>query len=130
MVTERAKISLNEIGFGSTVFAGSTEMLRFWVGNAKATEILYSGNMYPAEEAKNLGLINEIASENNLMKVAYNAASVMASKNPQAFASIKLLLRKRVADEMIRCEEESIEEFVNIWYSEDTWENLKNIKIH
>lgn len=130
MVTGKAKISLNEIGFGSSVFAGSTEMLRFWVGNAKATKILYSGAMYPAEEAKNIGLIHEIASKHDFMDVTRNAASVMASKNPQAFASIKSLLRRKVAEEMMSREKESIEEFVNIWYSEATWANLQNINIH
>ena len=46
MTNGKAKISLNEIGFGSSVFAGSTEMLRFWVGNANATTILYTGAIY------------------------------------------------------------------------------------
>lgn len=129
MVAGKAKISLNEIGIGSSVFAGSTEMLRFWVGNAKATEVLYSGTMYPAEEAKNIGLIHEIASEQHLMDVARKVASGIASKNPQAFASIKSLLRKKVVKDMMSREKESIEEFVNIWYSETTWANLQNIKI-
>jgi len=40
-----AKIALNEIAFGSSVFAGSTEMLRFRTG-ARASEVLYSGAMY------------------------------------------------------------------------------------
>ncbi|UCD90702.1 MAG: enoyl-CoA hydratase/isomerase family protein, partial [Desulfobacterales bacterium] len=40
MVSGRAKISLNEISIGSSVFAGSTEMLRFCVGNRNATEVL------------------------------------------------------------------------------------------
>src|ERR1700730_17239221 len=46
MVMGNAKISLNEIGFGSSVFAGSTEMLRFWVGNSNASKILCSGALY------------------------------------------------------------------------------------
>jgi Delta3-Delta2-enoyl-CoA isomerase len=36
IVSGKAKI-FNEIGFGSSVFAGSMEMLRFWVGSANAT---------------------------------------------------------------------------------------------
>jgi len=66
MVPGKAKISLNEIGFGSSVFAGATEMLRFWVGSAMATEVLYSGAMYPANEAFRLGLVQEVISEENL----------------------------------------------------------------
>lgn len=130
MVGGSAKISLNEIGFGSSVFAGSTEMLRFWVGNANATKVLFSGAMYPAEEARDLGLVQEVAAEGDLMNAARDAASGFASKPPAAFASIKWLLRKPVADDMKRRELESIREFVTIWYSKTTWENLQKIKIH
>lgn len=129
MVAGKARISLNEIGFGSSVLAGSTEMLRFWVGSTNATKILYSGFMYPAEEAKSIGLVDEVATEQGLMGVAFNIASGLASKYTPAFASIKSLLRRSIVEEMIRRERKSIEEFVNIWYSEETWANLQNIKI-
>lgn len=130
MVTGKAKISLNEIGFGATVFAGSTEMLRFWVGSANATEVLYSGTMYSAEEAEKIGLVHEIVSESNLMDVAHNVASGFATKSPQTFTSMKSLLRKRAYEEMVLRENESIREFLDIWYSETTWAKLQNIKIH
>ncbi len=130
MITGKAKISLNEIGFGSSVFAGSTEMLRFWVGNANATAILYSGAMYQAEEAKALGLIHEAAAEQSLLAAAEHAAALLGAKASPAFASIKSLLRKSVAEEMRQREASSINEFAEIWYSDATWANLRNIKIY
>ncbi len=129
MLAGKAKISLNEIAFGSTVFAGSTEMLRFCVGSANASKVLYSGAMYPAEEAMSFGLVDEVATEHDLMDVAFNMAAALASKHPPAFASIKSLLRRSIAEEMIRRERESIKELVDIWYSENTWANLQDIKI-
>ena len=130
MVSGKAKISLNEISFGSSVFAGSTEMMRFCVGSKNTEEILYSGKMYSAEEAKVLGLIDEITSENELMNVATTIALELSGKSAPAFADIKLLLRRSVADEMRSKELDSIKRFVDIWYSENTWKNLQNIKIH
>lgn len=130
MTTAGAKIALNEIGFGSSVFAGSTEMLRFWVGNANATAILYSGAMYQAEEAKMLGLIHEASTEQNFTATVENAASVLGAKASLAFSSIKSLLRKSVAEEMRQREAGSVKEFVDIWYSEATWANLQKIKIY
>lgn len=53
----------------------------------------------------------------------------LASKRPAAFASIKSLLRKPVADAMASREAASIHEFVDIWYSEPTWTNLQSITI-
>lgn len=130
MIGGRAKISLNEIGFGSTVFAGSVEMLRFWVGGAAAAAVLYSGAMYSAAEAERLGLVDEVADGEGLTDAAARAASELAAKPAPAFASMKSLLRKPVADEMRRREAESVEEFVEIWYSEATRANLQTIKIH
>jgi Delta3-Delta2-enoyl-CoA isomerase len=130
MVSGKAKISLNEISFGSSVFAGSTEMLRFWAGSANATELLYSGEMYPAEKAKSLGLVQEVADEDKLIGAARKTASDFASKYQPAFASIKSLLRRSIAEEMRSREKESIKEFVDIWYSETTWAKLQDIKIH
>ena len=129
MVSGKAKISLNEISFGASVFAGSTEMLRFWVGSANATEVLFSGAMYSAEEAIRIGLVDQVMAESDLMHAAFNMASGLGSKYPPAFASIKSLLRRNTVEQMTRREQESIREFVEIWYSEQTWENLKHIRI-
>lgn len=49
MVSGKAKISLNEITFGSSVFAGSVAMLKFLVGGKNAQAILYDGAMYPSD---------------------------------------------------------------------------------
>ena len=130
MIAGRAKISLNEITFGASVFAGSTEMLRFWVGSARATDVLYSGAMYSAEEALDMDLIQAVSHEDQLIDRARQVAGDLAAKPAPAFAGIKSLLRKPIADEMIRREAESILEFVQIWYTEDTWVNIQNIKIH
>ena len=130
MVAGKSKISLNEIAFGSSVFAGSTEMLRFWIGNANATKVLYSGTMYSAEEAMSLGLVQEVLTEDNLLVQAKKIALDLSSKHPAAFASIKSLLRKPIAEDMMKRERTSILEFVDIWYSEPTWANLQNIKIN
>jgi len=130
MVTGRGRISLNEIAFGSSVFAGSTEMLRFWIGSANATQVLFSGAMYSAEEAKSLGLVQEVVVEDNLMVQARRIALDLASKYSLAFASIKSLLRKPITEEMMQRERTSIREFVDIWYSKPTWANLQDIKIY
>lgn len=130
MVAGKSKISLNEIAFGSSVFAGSTEILRFWIGSANATQVLYSGAMYSAEEAMHLGLVHKVSTENNLMAETGKIASELASKYSPAFASIKALLRKSIAEDMVKQERASIREFVDIWYSEPTWANLQDIKIH
>jgi hypothetical protein len=53
-----------------------------------------------------------------------------ADKDAAAFKSIKGLLRRPVAQEMVQREPDSIREFADIWYSEETWVQLREIVIH
>ena len=130
MVVGKAKISLNEITFGASVFAGTTEMLRFLIGSAKTSDVLYSGGMFSAEEAMDLGLVQASSNGDQLIDRASRIAADLAAKPAPAFASIKSLLRKPIADEMMRREAASIGEFVDIWYTAETWANIQNIKIY
>lgn len=130
MVSGRARISLNEITFGAPVFAGSLEMLRYWVGSRIAQSILYSGAMYSAEEALQLGLVDQVSSEDALAEDARKVAQELAEKDSWAFKGIKHLLRKPAVEQMIKRDKDAILEFVDIWYSEQTWENLKAIEIY
>lgn len=128
IMQEGSKISLNEIGFGSSVFAGSTEMLQFRVG-PRASEVLYSGAMYSPAEAREIGLVDEVVAADALLLRAGDVARELGSRRAAAFASMKSLLRKPVADSMASREAASIREFVDIWYSEPTWTNLRSITI-
>ena len=130
MVTGKARISLNEITFGVPVPAGSLAMLKYCAGSRNAQSIVYSGAMYSAEEALQMGLVDQVSTEDALAEDARKVAQELAQKDSSAFRSIKHLLRKPVAEQMIKREKDAILEFVDIWYSEQTWENLKEIEIY
>jgi enoyl-CoA hydratase/carnithine racemase len=86
--------------------------------------------MYSAEMAAQLGMIDRVSSTESLMKDARELAQHMARRDSAAFRSIKNLLRAPVAEDMARNEERSVQEFVSIWYSESTRQNLRGITIH
>jgi 3,2-trans-enoyl-CoA isomerase len=126
----KAKIGLNEITFGSTLPVGCVEMLKYCVGHGNAQKILYSGAMYSAEEARELGLVDQICPPEALLDTAKHVAKDFAQRDSAAFSNIKGLLRGPVAQEIARKEKDGILEFVDIWYSEETWNRLKGIQIH
>jgi 3,2-trans-enoyl-CoA isomerase len=130
MVSGKARISLNEINFGSSVFAGSVEMLKLLVGHRNAENVLYHGAMYSAEEALRMGLVDRVVSDADLEDEAGRVAREFAARDPDAFRSIKGLLRRAVAEQMEKTERGSIEEFVRIWYSEKTWARLQGKTIN
>jgi len=129
MATGKAKISLNEITFGSSVFAGSIEILKCVTGHRNAEIFALGGKMYAAEEAKALGLIDEIAGPDEVLPRAQALAAEMAARDAVAYAAIKKLLREPIIDEIKRTETDSIRRFVEIWYSPSTRALTKGIVI-
>jgi Delta3-Delta2-enoyl-CoA isomerase len=130
MASGKSRISLNEINFGSSLFPGSAVMLKYCVGNRNAEIIAYTGAMFSAEEAKNLGLVDAIVTEDALLQSTLQAAGEFSRRYSPAFESIKMLLRTETLKEVQAQDEKYKNEMVDIWYSEATWQQLKNIKIH
>lgn len=130
MVTGKAKIALNEVAFGSTIFAGSIDMLKVCAGDRNAELVAGTGKMFSAEEAKELGLIDIVATEDSLMEQSLEIARDYAKRGGPAYGAVKLLLREPMADAFKAREEKSIDDFIEIWYSDRTWKNLEQIKIH
>lgn len=129
MAEGKGKIGLNEVTFGSSVFAGSVEMLRACVGERNAERVLLSGEMLGGDGALALGLIDRIVPAADLLPLALEEARVMAGGDRHAFAELKRLLREPIAEAMRSREAGSIREFVRIWYSETTRKQLKGIEI-
>jgi 3,2-trans-enoyl-CoA isomerase len=130
MASGKARISLNEISFGASVTAGAVEMLTYCIGHRKAQEVLFSGAMFTPEEANQLGLIDQVTEDAELLEVSKAVAQDYIDTDLVAFASIKRWLKGPVAERMQQREPDSITEFVDIWYSENTRKNLQSILIH
>ena len=129
MVAEKAKISLNEITFGSTLFCSAVEMLRFLVGSRSASTIIYSGRMYSADEAVRFGLVDKAVAREELLSSARSVAEDHINTDGPAFKGIKCLLKNRIADYIRDSEKDSVLEFVDIWYSESVRASLRKIVI-
>jgi enoyl-CoA hydratase/carnithine racemase len=86
--------------------------------------------MYTAEDALRIGLVDSITSEETLMVEAKKIAEGFSQKNPAAFKTLKNLLRGPAADCFGRSEEDSILDFIEIWYSESTLKVLKGVVIN
>jgi enoyl-CoA hydratase/carnithine racemase len=129
MVNGKAKISLNEIAFGATVFQSAVDILKYWVGARVAQDVLLSGDMFSADQAHELGLVDQVVNPDDLYDRAGAVAEHLGQKNPAAYAHMKKMLRLPVVEAMSAHERETITEFVEIWYSDTLRENLRKIEI-
>lgn len=129
MVKGKPKIALNEMTFGSTVFSSVSEYLRFAVGSQSAQKVLYSGKMHSAEEALSIGLIDQATTQRSFGAAVNKIALEYASRDKKAFKSVKKLLRYDTYKKIEKNEKRTITEFVDIWYSKSTREQLSKIQI-
>ena len=129
MASGKARVSLNEITFGASLFAGSLEMLKCVAGHRNAEIIALGGAMYSAEEGLDLGLIDVVTEPDLVLSEAQNIAREMCKVDMTAFADIKRQLRASIVERIKRDEADQIKRFIDIWYSPSTREQTKGIKI-
>jgi len=129
MAAEGAKISLNEINIGVPVFAGPTAILEATVGHRDAELVLSIGRMYSPDEALTIGLVDTLMPAEAVLESAIHVADDFAGRNPDAFGQIKRLLREPVADACRPRENAAIDRFIDVWFSERTQAQLREVQI-
>ena len=129
MNDQQAKISINEINFGSTLFSSAVEILKYSTGERNAERIILSGEMYNAENALKNGMVDSICSKEQLTDRSLEIARGYSLKDSRAYESLKKISRLNTFETMKRYEKHSLREFTDVWYSEKTRDNLKDIKI-
>ena len=73
--------------------SGGTWYLPRLLGWAKATEVSFRGNELDAAESKEVGLLNDVVADEDLLAVARDWAGEIASNAPLAISSMKRLFR-------------------------------------
>ncbi len=81
---DRVRFGQPEISLGIIPGWGGTQRLPRLIGKAKATEWILTGDMYTAQEALRLGLVNQVVPQDQVLKVAKDLARKIASKGAVA----------------------------------------------
>lgn len=85
IATENAKFGQPEVNLGIIPGYGGTQRLAQLVGRGKALELILTGDLISAKEAKEIGLINHVvATHEELMSLAQKMMSKILSKGPVA----------------------------------------------
>jgi len=84
---DRARLGQPEINLGIIPGFGGTQRLPRLVGQAMAIELILTGDMINAEEAKRIGLVNKVVPETEVLKQATGLAKKIAAKGGKALAA-------------------------------------------
>jgi enoyl-CoA hydratase len=123
LASENAKFGQPEVNLGLIPGYGGTQRLVQLIGKGKAMELLMSGNMIDANEAKQLGLVNYVTTPETLLEETIKILSVINSKAPLAVAAC-IKAADAVFDETKNGFEIEVEEFGKCFETEDMKEGV------
>ncbi|MEO6317139.1 MAG: enoyl-CoA hydratase-related protein [Chitinophagaceae bacterium] len=88
LCSENAKFGQPEVNLGLVPGYGGTQRLTQLIGKGKAMELMMTGNMIDANEAKQLGLVNHITTATELLHKTATLLQVINTKAPIAIRHI------------------------------------------
>jgi enoyl-CoA hydratase len=94
VASESAKFGQPEINLGVMPGAGGTQRLTRAVGKAVAMDMILSGRLLGAEEARDLGLVARVVAQEAWLEAAKRVAGEIAAKSP-----VSVRLAKEAIDE-------------------------------
>lgn len=84
--SENAKLGLPEVTLGLIPGYGGTQRLPKLVGKGLANELIFSAKMINAQRAKEIGLVNEVYSLEELLTKAKELANIIAQNSPMGIS--------------------------------------------
>src|SRR5215475_5902415 len=98
IAAESARFNQAFIKIGLTPDCGGTFMLPRLVGWKRATELLFTGDLISAEAAAEMGMINSVSPDDELMNKVMGMAETLAQAPTAAIGEIKRLLNASAAN--------------------------------
>ena len=94
IASDDAKFGQTELNVGILPGAGGTQRLARLVGLGKAKELIFTGKIISAQEAKEIGLVNQIVAKESLLFEAMKMAESIAAKSPLVTKIAKVVVNK------------------------------------
>lgn len=94
IAANNTRIMLPELGVGLFFSNASTKLLPRIIGEGKAKELMYLGSEISAEEALNIGLVNQVCKPEGLKRILKRTANTIIQKDHLALKWAKKLINK------------------------------------
>jgi len=94
IASEDAKFGQPEIKVGLIPGGGGTQVLPRLVGEKKAKELVFTGNIFSAEEALRIGLINRVVPKETLRENVEDLVSTLLKRSPIILKFAKMVINK------------------------------------
>jgi len=124
IVSDKARFGQPEIGLGFIPGGGGTQRLARLVGVGRAKELVFSGEVFGAVRALEIGLVNRVVPHDQLMEEAMKLAQVFAAKPPRALEWAKLAIDRGMDMDLEAGLQMELELFASCFATEDRNEGI------
>jgi enoyl-CoA hydratase len=125
IASSKAKLGQPEIKLGIIPGGGGTQRLTRLIGEGKAMELILTGDMISAEEARQLGLVNHVFAPEELESKTMELANKIADMSPVALAMAKAAVKNAARLDLRAGLEAEVDLFALCFSSEDKEEGVR-----
>ena len=110
--SEETRFQMPFVNLGLNPEAGSSFALPQLIGYHNAAEIILLGGMVTAKRAYEMGFVNAVVKQSELMDTAMNAAQRIAELPPTPIRLAKSMMKKHFTDKIMETNEKEFRSFV------------------
>lgn len=121
---EGSSLGLPEVKLGLFPAGGGTERLPRLIGEARARELIYTGEPVDAREAWRIGLVNRVAPAGQALAVAQELARAIAARSAITLRTVKGVLDRGLALPLLEAEQVAIDAIGELFQSEAVREGV------
>ncbi len=125
MNRDKGKIGVTELLVGVPFPADALEALRFLLPERHVQSLVYSGRTMDADEALEIGLVEEIAGADEVLDQACRAARRMGALATDAFAISKRQIRQSSFERMQALAAATDDEVLEVWSRPETLDGIR-----
>lgn len=120
--SENAKFGLPEVSLGLIPGFGGTVRMARAIGQRRARELTYTGNIVTAQEALSVGLVNKVVPSSDLMATVMKTVEAILTKAPIAVGSAKISINQAWDLDVEAAQKNEAQIFAELFNSDDVKE--------
>ncbi len=124
VASQTSRLGLPEVKLGVFPAGGGTERLPRLIGEARARELIYTGEPVDAQEAWRIGLINRVVPAGQALAAAQALGRMIAERSETTLRTVKSVLDRGMAMDLLEAQQIAINAISELFQSEAVREGV------
>lgn len=125
VASETSSLGMPEVKLGVFPAGGGTERLPRLIGEARARELIYTGEPVDAREAWRLGLVNRMAPAGKALEAAQDLGRTIAERPGLTLRTVKAVMDRGSCMDLLEAQQVSVEAISQLFLSDVVQANVQ-----